>query len=75
MPWSGNMACRRTRRMTAVAALVLIAAVVGCTKQDAVETLGRTVEGTARAACEQAGNCRNSCPDGTTARGPFYQCR
>jgi len=60
--------------VAALAAAILLVGASACTREEAVETLGRTVEGTARAVCEKAGNCQNSCPDGSIAQGPFFRC-
>jgi succinate dehydrogenase/fumarate reductase-like Fe-S protein len=63
-------------RHSAVAMLtILLALPVGaCSADDVDQTLSRAVESTARSACEAAGNCRNTCPDGSNARGPGYRC-
>ena len=53
---------------------LILALLSACTAKEAGDTLSRTVEGIARSACEAAGNCRNTCPDGTTALGPSYRC-
>ena len=34
----------------------------------------KSVESVARAACQAAGNCSNTCPDGTAARPPNWGC-
>lgn len=68
------MTAHEALRTAVLAALALSAASTACTRQQAVGTLGRTVEGTARAVCENADNCQNSCPDGSIAHGPFYRC-
>ena len=68
------MTARKARRAAILAVSVLLVTAAACTRQQAVETLGRTAEGTARAVCAQAGNCQNSCPDGSIAQGPFYRC-
>jgi len=75
MPWHRNtVSGKLLRAIVLLAASILTAGVLSCTRQEAVETLGRTLEGTARGACEQAGNCQNTCPDGSVAKGPLYTC-
>lgn len=54
--------------------VLLIWASAACTPQQAGDVVLKAIEGTARAACDNAGNCQNSCPDGSAARGPFYRC-
>lgn len=75
MTWYENTVCRDTRRVIPVAAAVLLTCGAACTQQEAGEALGRTIENTTRAVCEKTGNCQNSCPDGSIAKGPFYRCR
>ena len=62
-------------RGTLLAALPVILLGLGaCTAQDARDTLWNSVEALARSACDGAGNCRNSCPDGSAAQAPAYRC-
>ena len=75
MQWQRNMGFRSRRLVVAFTVTAVLMGANACTKQEAVDTLGRTVEGTARGACENAGNCQNTCPDGSIAQGPFYHCR
>jgi hypothetical protein len=75
MPWRRNTSFSKVQRAASLAAVILLLGTTACTKQEAVDTLGRSMEATVRAACENARNCQNSCPDGSTARGPFYRCR
>jgi len=42
--------------------------------QDRRDTLFRTIENVARAACHDASICRNTCPDGSTAMPPRFTC-
>ena len=46
----------------------------GCQGLDPGELAVNTIEGLARGACADADNCRNVCPDGSTARPPFHRC-
>ena len=61
-------------RIILISTPLILAFLTACTAKEASDTLSRTVEGIARGACEAAGNCRNICPDGTTAHGPGYHC-
>ena len=73
MRWNADMAAGKGGVAGAALALVLWAG-TACTQQQAGDVLFKAAEGTARAACENAGNCRNTCPDGSVMRGPFYRC-
>lgn len=74
MKWRGNMGSPDTRRLRALVAVILIAGTSACTRQETMDALGRTLEGTARGACAKAGNCQNTCPDGSIAQAPLYSC-
>lgn len=73
MIWTAGMG-RGKSGLTLAALGLTVWATMACTPRQAGDVLVKAAEGTARAACENAGNCRNTCPDGSTARGPFYRC-
>ena len=54
--------------------LFVLLTLAGCQAVDPLDTLVNAVEGLARGACDHADNCRNVCPDGSTARKPGYRC-
>ena len=45
-----------------------------CASFEPAEFAGRTFESWGRSLCDEAGNCRNTCSDGSTTAGPLYQC-
>lgn len=74
MPWRGNTKFHKVGRAAILAAVIVLVSAPACTRQEAIDTLGKTAEGVARGACKNAGNCQNTCPDGSIARGPLYSC-
>ena len=59
----------------ALAGLLLIFTVAGCTGERPEEIFVNTVDGLARGACRAAGNCEVQCPNGEPARGGRSVCR
>ncbi|MBM3532341.1 MAG: hypothetical protein FJX60_04810 [Alphaproteobacteria bacterium] len=58
--------------MSKLLPVVLVLLLSACTSAGDVAL--KTVENIARAACQAAGNCANTCPDGTAARPPAWSC-
>ncbi|MGB0920802.1 MAG: hypothetical protein ACPG06_05980 [Alphaproteobacteria bacterium] len=55
-------------------AAVLILWLSACSAQQVADTAGRTLGNMGRAACSEAGNCDNVCPDGSYAAPPHHYC-
>jgi len=54
--------------------LLLTLCLSGCSDQPLEEVAYTALEGLARGLCSHASQCRNVCPDGSTARGPDSYC-
>lgn len=69
-PWKGPTVV--TIGLLAYSALLGLGGCGG--RVDPADTLARTVELIVRNVCENASNCENRCPDGSSAQSPGYRC-
>lgn len=54
--------------------LISGALLAACSSFEPGDLASKTLESFGRSLCDGAGNCRNTCPDGSTTAGPLYQC-